>query len=604
MACRCIQGDCMIMKHRAARRAAGVGAATALLAAGLIGLAGTGSAAAAPRPTAVTSAKPLGQTAIPQVQPLRQARRLGSDGTMHASCSVASLSTPTTSNCWSGYVQQRSNVNTVSASWTVPSVSSAATNTGSSSWVGVDGWGSSSLIQTGTAQYWNNGSPSYYAWWEVLPANETRMFDVSPGDAIYASITHLSGSQWAIYLTDRTNGRSISTTQTYSGPQASAEFIHEAPSSGGNVVTLSHTSPVPFYNAYVNGTSAGLTSSQRVSLVQNSSQVETPSAPNEAVNGFTMAYSASTPLPPATPLFQLHNDGTVWASTGAACGTYCTGWTEIDNNPATAQISAGAGTVFERHTDGSIWQWTGTACGSWCSGWVELDNNARTTQLSAGSGTLFQLHSDGSVWRSTGIACTSWCSGWTQLDGNPGTVQIAAGAGTVFQRHSNGQIWRSTGAACSSTACPGWTELDNNPAATSIAANASTLFQLHGDGTIWRSTGAACTSWCAGWTELGNNAHSVQLAAGGGSVYQRQSTGAIYRSTGAACGGGLCTGWTQLDNNPAAVQIVASSGTVYQRHGDGSIWRSTGVACSSGCPGWQPLDNNPRTVSIAVSNGS
>jgi hypothetical protein len=512
---------------------------------------------------------------------------------------------------WSGYALTSGTYSSISATWTVPSVSSSgATSTDSSTWVGIDGANNTDLIQTGTEQGWDAGTSSAYydAWWEILPANETVMFAVSPGDTIAASIQKLNSTEWSIYLLDRNSGNVISQTETYSGPQTSAEFIQEAPTFGTTIGPVAHYSPVAFYNARVNGKSPALNSSEEIDMIQGDSQVSTPSAPNQAANGFAVTYGATSPSAPATPLFQLHKDGTIWTSTGAACThAGCAGWVEDDNNSATVQIAAGAGSVFQRHKDGEIWEWTGTGCGTWCAGWIMLDDNPLTTSIVAGSGSLWQLHSDGTIWRSTGAPCEARsCPGWIELDNNPLAKSIVAGAGTVFQLHKDGTIWRSTGAACSSSGCHGWTELDNNPKTKAITAGTKTVFQLHKDGTIWRSTGAACSSsGCHGWTELGNDPKTVAIVAGGTRLYQLRKDGSIWRSTGAACSTRGCRGWKELDNNPDAKAIVASSSRAYELHKDGTIWRSTGAACvRTTCSGWTELDNNPDAAAIRVSNGS
>ena len=516
------------------------------------------------------------------------------------------------SSNWSGYAQKRSAIS-ISATWVVPSVSSTGSTTSdSSTWVGIDGFGNSSLIQTGTEQGWNGSthSPFYQAWWEILPAAETITFGVSPGDNIAASIQKITVTNWSIFLEDRNSGKTISLTKTYSGPQSSAEFIQEAPtSSTGSVLPLAHYYRfVDFYNARINGASPFLNTGQSIVMAQNGVQVSTPSVPNQAANGFEVVYGSTAPAAPPTPAFQRHSNGSVWVATGVACNpTSCPGWVEIDHNPTDVQISAGAGSVFQLLSNGQIWEWTGANCFSGCPGWIELDNDPAARAIAAGSGWLYELLSNGSIWRSTGVPCNgSSCTGWVQLDNNSATKAIAPGGGTVFQLHSNGSIWRSTGVACSGTSCTGWTELDNNPASIAISANASTVYSLHSDGSIWRSTGVACSgASCPGWTKFDNNAASVAISAGGSTVYQLHSNGSIWRSTGVACSGSSCPGWTELDNNPASVAIAASHNTVYQLHSNRSIWISTGVACSgASCPGWTDLDNNSATTNLTVSNGS
>jgi alpha-tubulin suppressor-like RCC1 family protein len=203
-------------------------------------------------------------------------------------------------------------------------------------------------------------------------------------------------------------------------------------------------------------------------------------------------------------LYQLHNDGSIWQSTGAACsGNSCGGWVRLDNNTKAGMIAAGGGLLYQQHSalvyqlhfDGSIWRHTGPACGGGCcTGWDELDDNPATTAVAAGDDLLLQLHNDGSIWRATGQSCSGGgCPGWQQLDDNSATTAIAAAGKEAFQLHNDGSIWRSTGQACSGGACPGWQEFDNNPAATAIAAGGNQLFQLHNDGSIWRSTGRGCS---------------------------------------------------------------------------------------------------------------
>ncbi len=89
----------------------------------------------------------------------------------------------------------------------------------------------------------------------------------------------------------------------------------------------------------------------------------------------------------ANNLFKLQkafNTNSVWQYNGTPCGNGCNGWAELDNNSAIAYIVAGGNTVYEQHLDGSIWQSTGQACGSsGCPGWIELDNNSLTNWIVA-----------------------------------------------------------------------------------------------------------------------------------------------------------------------------------------------------------------------------
>ena len=72
---------------------------------------------------------------------------------------------------WSGYAATGTNFTRVTGSWVIPASTCA---TGSSAeyaafWIGIDGWTSDSVEQTGTDSDCSNGKPSYYAWYEFYP---------------------------------------------------------------------------------------------------------------------------------------------------------------------------------------------------------------------------------------------------------------------------------------------------------------------------------------------------------------------------------------------------------------------------------------------------
>ncbi len=305
------------------------------------------------------------------------------------------------------------------------------------------------------------------------------------------------------------------------------------------------------------------------------------------------------------PLYQSHNDGSLWRYTGTDCnGNFCPGWAELDNNSGTVAMAAAAGQFYQLHKDGSIWRHNGTTCsGSGCPGWIELDNNPAARSIAAGGIELYQLHADGSIWRHTGTPCNgASCPGWLKLDDNTATTAITASETQLFQLHADGSIWRHNGTPCSGTSCPGWQKVDGNPAAKAIAAGNKDLFQLHVDGSIWRYTGTPCGDvGCSGWQELDNNPATTAIAAGGKELVQLHKDGSIWLYSGTPCTASTCAGWQKLDNNAAAISIATSGAHIYQRHNDGSIWRYAGPPCdSSGCPGWTKLDSNADAKAIAA----
>jgi hypothetical protein len=206
------------------------------------------------------------------------------------------------SSNWSGYAITGGPFTAVSGSWRVPSVAPSRKATYSSSWVGIDGFNDSSLIQTGTEQDFYNGSAHYNAWWEILPAAETRIsMTVSPGDLMSATITQGSGGSWTISISDTSRNEKFSIVQAYSGPLSSAEWIQEAPSVGGHIATLAqYASPVTFDPGTANNLNPGLVAADGGVMVQHGAQVSTPSDPDRDTDGFNISYGAAAPSPPST----------------------------------------------------------------------------------------------------------------------------------------------------------------------------------------------------------------------------------------------------------------------------------------------------------------
>jgi hypothetical protein len=210
-----------------------------------------------------------------------------------------------TSRNWSGYAGVTSGGNKVtytSARWKVPTVNSIPGY--SSTWVGIDGYNNSSLIQTGTEQDYVHGQFIYRAWWEMLPASETIIASVtiSPGDTIDAFVQNPSGTSWKISLTNVTTGQSFTTTQTYNGPGTSAEWVQEAPTGPKGVLKLAHYSQTQFSNIQLglnSGAPANLAliyPGEAIAMVKGNKQISTPSKPTG--NSFNVAYGKKQPPAP------------------------------------------------------------------------------------------------------------------------------------------------------------------------------------------------------------------------------------------------------------------------------------------------------------------
>ena len=143
---------------------------------------------------------------------------------------------------WSGYAVTgpSGSVSDAKGSWTVPAIqgSCPSTNQYSSFWVGIDGFSSGTVEQTGTDSDCQNGAPTYYAWYEFYPhpAFLINGLTITPGDHITAEAS-FSGRSFTVTITDTTTHHSFSTSaRVHSAQRSSAEWIAEAPSSSGGIL--------------------------------------------------------------------------------------------------------------------------------------------------------------------------------------------------------------------------------------------------------------------------------------------------------------------------------------------------------------------------------
>jgi hypothetical protein len=165
---------------------------------------------------------------------------------------------------WSGAVAAGPGVSFagIAGRWTVPSVQPSSPIEYSATWIGLDGWGNTNLIQVGTAQNTavtptTPAVPRYYAWYETLPTDPTAVritAPVSPGDQMSAAVYQVgTTTTWVVEITDTTQGWGYGTTTTitYTGPADSAEWIEEAPTVAGQQSTLADFGSVEFTTVVV-----------------------------------------------------------------------------------------------------------------------------------------------------------------------------------------------------------------------------------------------------------------------------------------------------------------------------------------------------------------
>jgi hypothetical protein len=221
---------------------------------------------------------------------------------------VAPLSTTN----FSGYIDYAGSgqsFTSVSAAWTVPTVTCQPGETSwAAQWPGIGD--ATTVQQDGTETDCENGSPVYWAWYEMygdsavnngyafpLPGNT---YPVSPGDAMTGSVS-VSGSTWQLSLGDLTANWSFSIQ--FPSPagglsQGSAEWMVEDPDGCvPQCQTLAQYSPVQFASATAteNGQGGPISAfpATALQIVQNSTLLSAPAVLDPTGDGFTDSWYAS-----------------------------------------------------------------------------------------------------------------------------------------------------------------------------------------------------------------------------------------------------------------------------------------------------------------------
>jgi Peptidase A4 family len=177
---------------------------------------------------------------------------------------------------WSGYAVTGANgaFHSISASWIEPTgtCTSRRADQYSSFWVGLDGFNSDSVEQTGTDVDCAGTAPKYYGWYEMYPANPVNYTNtVKPGDHFSASVTFTGTETYTLVLTDSTQGWTHTTVKNETGlDRSSAEVITEAPSSESGVLPLADFGTVSYSTSSANGTSLGTQSPTEIIMIDNS----------------------------------------------------------------------------------------------------------------------------------------------------------------------------------------------------------------------------------------------------------------------------------------------------------------------------------------------
>jgi hypothetical protein len=212
-------------------------------------------------------------------------------------------SVTSTSSNWSGYAASGGTFTSVTATWTVPTVS--ATSTGAdATWVGIGGLLSNDLIQAGTqAMVDGSGTVEYSSWIEMLPQSSRNVpLSVSAGDSVTVTITQQSGNDWLIAMKNNTTRGTYSVTVQYSSSNSSAEWVQEAPSIGRGLVSLDQFGTIQFSGASAvrdgKTMSASALGARAITMINGQGQaIAQPSTIGSDGSSFTVARTDATSSP-------------------------------------------------------------------------------------------------------------------------------------------------------------------------------------------------------------------------------------------------------------------------------------------------------------------
>jgi hypothetical protein len=228
---------------------------------------------------------------------------------------AAQLTPVSNSSNWAGYADSGGTFSAVSAQWIVPTVTcNSSASTDAVQWIGIDGYGNSTVEQDGTATGCAGFTPTYNAWYEMygdasvnngyMVALSTTTYPVAPGNVIDGSVSFASGV-WTLRVVNASAGWTFSIPITSPSPpagQSSAEWIAEDPevcSGSCSNASLSDFGSVTFTNASVtnNGTTGSITSlsDSAIEITDTSNNVmASPGVLNGAGTSFTVTWKSSS----------------------------------------------------------------------------------------------------------------------------------------------------------------------------------------------------------------------------------------------------------------------------------------------------------------------
>jgi hypothetical protein len=162
---------------------------------------------------------------------------------------------------WSGYAATTGTYTSISASWIQPTGTCSHGDQYAAFWVGLDGYNSNSVEQTGSEVDCMGGTAEYYAWYEMYPNNSVNYSNtVRAGDHFHASVTYEGNDEFSLFIQDATRGWSHTTVASLAdAARSSAEIIVEAPccTFSGGILPLTNFGTVNISSSMANGDALG-----------------------------------------------------------------------------------------------------------------------------------------------------------------------------------------------------------------------------------------------------------------------------------------------------------------------------------------------------------
>jgi len=182
---------------------------------------------------------------------------VASGGSSAAAAGNSAIARATKSTNWSGYAVHTGKYRNVSATWIEPAAKCPLPKAKqyAAFWVGLDGYNSNSVEQTGTDSDCSGPTPHYYGWYEMFPAAPVFFKTlVKPGNEMSASVTFSGTDTYTLVLKNLSRGWTHTIVKHETGlARSSAEFITEAPSSNTGVLPLADFGTVTFNSVRVSG---------------------------------------------------------------------------------------------------------------------------------------------------------------------------------------------------------------------------------------------------------------------------------------------------------------------------------------------------------------